>query len=149
MLQRHELESLKLGQKVRNSVQDAVEGLGGRVTVGDVAARAGVKINEAEEALNALAADAGGTLEVSNVSSCTAVTAAWCCVCLLPAECWGLFSTDPVCCSCLGCHNNERCMVAGRGACSDHLCTFPHCRHSTLWCGFRIRQLTHALHVYL
>lgn len=72
MLQRHELESLKLGQKVRNSVQDAVEGLGGRVTVGDVAARAGVKINEAEEALNALAADAGGTLEVSNVSSCTA-----------------------------------------------------------------------------
>lgn len=72
MLQRHELESLKLGQKVRNSVQDAVEGLGGRVTVGDVAARAGVKINEAEEALNALASDAGGTLEVSNVSSCTA-----------------------------------------------------------------------------
>lgn len=64
--QRHELESLKLSQKVRNSVQDAVEGLGGRVTVGDVAARAGVKINEAEEALNALAADAGGTLEVSD-----------------------------------------------------------------------------------
>ena len=65
MLQRHELESLKLGQRVRKSVQDAVEGLGGRVTVGDVAARAGVKLSEAEEALNALAADAGGTLEVS------------------------------------------------------------------------------------
>lgn len=65
MLQRHELESLKLGQRVRKSVQDAVEGLGGRVTVGDVAARAGVQISKAEEALNALAADAGGTLEVS------------------------------------------------------------------------------------
>ena len=78
VLQRHELESLKLGQKVRNSVQDAVAGLGGRVTVGDVAARAGVKINEAEEALNALAADAGGTLEVSTVLSYTTVTAAFC-----------------------------------------------------------------------
>ena len=65
MLQRHELESLKLGQRVRKSVQDAVEGLGGRVTVGDVAARAGVKLGEAEEALSALAADAGGTIEVS------------------------------------------------------------------------------------
>lgn len=65
LLQRPQLESLKLQQSVRNSVQDAVEGLGGRVTVGDVSARAGVKISEAEEALNALAADASGTLEVS------------------------------------------------------------------------------------
>lgn len=65
--QRPELESLKLSQAVRNSVQDAVEGLGGRVTVGDVAARAGVKISQAEEALNALAADAGGTLEVQTL----------------------------------------------------------------------------------
>lgn len=64
--QRPQLESLKLGQAVRNSVQDAVESLGGRVTVGDVAARAGVKISEAEEALNALAADSSGTLEVSD-----------------------------------------------------------------------------------
>ena len=39
------------------------------MTVGDVAARAGVKISEAEEALNALAADAGGTLEVSTEPS--------------------------------------------------------------------------------
>ena len=62
-LQRHELESLKLSQRVRKSVEGAVESLGDRVTVGDVAARAGVKISEAEEALNALAADAGGTLE--------------------------------------------------------------------------------------
>ena len=65
LLQRHQLESLKLQQSVRNSVQDAVESLGGRVTVGDVSARAGVKISEAEEALNALAADAAGTLEAS------------------------------------------------------------------------------------
>ncbi len=65
LLQRPQLESLKLQQSVRNSVQDAVESLGGRVTVGDVSARAGVKISEAEEALNALAADTSGTLEVS------------------------------------------------------------------------------------
>ncbi len=65
LLQRPPLESLKLQQSVRNSVQDAVESLGGRVTVGDVSARAGVKISEAEEALNALAADTSGTLEVS------------------------------------------------------------------------------------
>lgn len=64
--QQPQLESLKLQQSVRNSVQDAVESLGGRVTLGDVSARAGVKISEAEEALNALAADASGTLEVSD-----------------------------------------------------------------------------------
>ncbi|KAK9809969.1 hypothetical protein WJX72_002793 [[Myrmecia] bisecta] len=39
--------------------------LGGRATVGDVAARAGTKLEEAEEALNALAADSLGTLQVS------------------------------------------------------------------------------------
>lgn len=64
--QQHQLESLKLRQSLRNSVQDAVESLGPRVTVGDVAARAGVKISEAEEALNALAADSAGSLEVSD-----------------------------------------------------------------------------------
>ena len=63
-LQKGGLESLKLQKQLRNSVQDAVESLGGRVTVGDVAAKAGVTINEAEEALNALAADCGGSLEV-------------------------------------------------------------------------------------
>ena len=67
-MQRHELEILKLGQRVRNAVQNAVESLGGRVTVGDVAGRAGIKIEEAEEALNALAADAGGAIEVSTRS---------------------------------------------------------------------------------
>ena len=46
----------------------AVESLSGRVTVGDIAGRAGVTISEAEEALNALAADTQGTLEVSRLS---------------------------------------------------------------------------------
>ena len=45
-------------------VQEAVEALGGRVTIGDVAARAGVKVTEAEEALNALAADCLGSIQV-------------------------------------------------------------------------------------
>lgn len=47
-------------------VQEAVEQLGGRVTIGDVAARAGVTISEAEEALNALAADCNGSIQVDN-----------------------------------------------------------------------------------
>lgn len=46
-------------------VQEAVEGLGGRVTVGDVAAMAGVRIAEAEEALNALAADCNASIQVN------------------------------------------------------------------------------------
>ena len=46
-------------------MEDAVESLGGRVTVGEVAARAGVRLNEAEAALNALAADSLGTLQVN------------------------------------------------------------------------------------
>lgn len=46
-------------------VQGAVEQLGGRVTVGDVSARAGVKVSEAEEVLNALAADCNGSIQVS------------------------------------------------------------------------------------
>ena len=45
-------------------VEEAVEALGGRVTIGDVAARAGVKVTEAEEALNALAADCLGSIQV-------------------------------------------------------------------------------------
>lgn len=49
----------------RDSTIQAVEGLGGRVTVGDVAAKAGLKITQAERALKALASDTGGFLEVS------------------------------------------------------------------------------------
>lgn len=44
----------------------AVDALGGRVTIGDVASKAGLKLNEAEKALQALAADSGGFLEVSD-----------------------------------------------------------------------------------
>lgn len=38
---------------------------GGRVTVGDVAARSGLQLSEASAALNALAADTGAALKVS------------------------------------------------------------------------------------
>ena len=62
------LESMKLQVEVRERVSTAVESLNGRVTVGDIAGRAGVSISEAEEALNALAADTQGTLEVSSLS---------------------------------------------------------------------------------
>nr|CAD1836743.1 unnamed protein product [Ananas comosus var. bracteatus] len=44
---------------------EAVDACGGRVTIGDVASRAGLKLAEAERALQALAADTGGFLEVS------------------------------------------------------------------------------------
>lgn len=43
----------------------AVEQLGHRVTVGDIAARAGLNINQAEQGLLALASDAGGHLQVA------------------------------------------------------------------------------------
>lgn len=45
-------------------------GLGGRVTIGDVAARAGVRVSEAEEALNALAADCNASIQVSERHTC-------------------------------------------------------------------------------
>ncbi|CAK9198693.1 unnamed protein product [Sphagnum troendelagicum] len=51
---------------VRDSTMRAIDTLGGRVTVGDVASQAGLKVTEAEKALQALAADAGGFLEVSD-----------------------------------------------------------------------------------
>eukprot|EP00271_Cylindrocystis_brebissonii_P013299 TRINITY_DN33030_c0_g1_i1.p1 TRINITY_DN33030_c0_g1~~TRINITY_DN33030_c0_g1_i1.p1 ORF type:complete len:654 (+),score=95.47 TRINITY_DN33030_c0_g1_i1:128-1963(+) len=60
------VETDALPKNVRDRTISAVEFLGGRVTVGDVAAKAGVKISEAEVALRALAADTGGFLEVSN-----------------------------------------------------------------------------------
>ena len=49
---------------VRDSTMKAVDELGRRVTVGDVASRAGLKLTQAETALQALAADSGGFLEV-------------------------------------------------------------------------------------
>lgn len=45
---------------------DAVDSLGGRVTIGDVSSKAGLKLSEAQKALQALAADTGGFLEVSD-----------------------------------------------------------------------------------
>ncbi|MCA1992946.1 MAG: hypothetical protein LDL41_13055, partial [Coleofasciculus sp. S288] len=46
-------------------IMKAVEQLGYRVTIGDVAARAGLNINFAEQGLLALASDAGGHLQVA------------------------------------------------------------------------------------
>ena len=43
-----------------------MEGLGGRVTVGDVSSRAGLTLAQTERTLNALAADSEGTLQVSS-----------------------------------------------------------------------------------
>lgn len=50
---------------MRERVQTAIESLGYRVTAGDVVARAGVKLSEADEALQALSCDSQGALEVS------------------------------------------------------------------------------------
>lgn len=58
------VETDKLSSDVRNRAMDAVDSCGGRVTIGDVASKAGLKLNEAERALQALAADTGGFLEV-------------------------------------------------------------------------------------
>lgn len=43
---------------------DAIESLGGRVTVGDVAGKAGLQLSEAHIALQALATDSNGFLKV-------------------------------------------------------------------------------------
>ncbi|TKY63263.1 hypothetical protein E2542_SST13132 [Spatholobus suberectus] len=59
------VESDKLPSDVRKRTMDAVDGCGGRVTIGDVASRAGLNLNQAQKALQALAADADGFLEVS------------------------------------------------------------------------------------
>lgn len=58
------IESTRLDSNLRRKVEDTVEALGRRVTVGDVSSGAGVSLSEAEEALNALAADSAGSLEV-------------------------------------------------------------------------------------
>ncbi|XP_020111606.1 uncharacterized protein At5g03900, chloroplastic isoform X1 [Ananas comosus] len=59
------VETDKLPSHVRERAMEAVDACGGRVTIGDVASRAGLKLAEAERALQALAADTGGFLEVS------------------------------------------------------------------------------------
>ena len=59
--------------EVRTAVLDAAESLGSRVTVGDVAARSGVSLPQTERALQAIAMDAGGTLEVTETGELTYV----------------------------------------------------------------------------
>ena len=58
------MESDSLPSDVRNRAMEAVDACGGRVTIGDVASRAGLKLNEVQKALQALAADTNGFLEV-------------------------------------------------------------------------------------
>lgn len=58
------VESDKLSSDVRKRTMEAVDSCGGRVTIGDVASKAGLKLNEAQKALQALAADTDGFLEV-------------------------------------------------------------------------------------
>ncbi|KAK6944058.1 hypothetical protein RJ641_025160 [Dillenia turbinata] len=60
------VESDKLASDVRKRAMDAIDACGGRVTIGDVASKAGFKLNEAQKALQALAADTDGYLEVSD-----------------------------------------------------------------------------------
>ncbi|GLT94702.1 hypothetical protein SLE2022_124310 [Rubroshorea leprosula] len=60
------VESDKLPSDVRKRTMEAVDSCGGRVTIGDVASKAGLKLNEAQKALQALAADTDGFLEVSD-----------------------------------------------------------------------------------
>ncbi|XP_022982906.1 uncharacterized protein At5g03900, chloroplastic-like [Cucurbita maxima] len=60
------VETDKLPTDVRKRAMEAVDTCGGRVTIGDVASRAGLKLNEAQKALQALAADTNGFLEVSD-----------------------------------------------------------------------------------
>ncbi|XP_020586602.1 uncharacterized protein At5g03900, chloroplastic-like [Phalaenopsis equestris] len=60
------VETDKLTSDVRKRAMDAIDSYGGRVTIGDVSSRAGLKLNEAERALQAIAADTDGFLEVSD-----------------------------------------------------------------------------------
>ncbi|KAI4341968.1 hypothetical protein MLD38_026635 [Melastoma candidum] len=60
------VESDKLPSDVRKRAMDAVDACGGRVTNGDVASRAGLKLDMAQRALQAIAADTDGFLEVSD-----------------------------------------------------------------------------------
>lgn len=58
------VESDKLPKDVRERAMAAIDSSGRRVTIGDVASKAGLKLSEAQKALQALAADANGFLEV-------------------------------------------------------------------------------------
>lgn len=60
------VESDKLPTDLRKRAMEAVDSLGRRVTIGDVASKAGLELKEAQKALQALAADTDGFLEVSD-----------------------------------------------------------------------------------
>ncbi|KAJ8539939.1 hypothetical protein K7X08_026328 [Anisodus acutangulus] len=60
------VESDNLPSDVRKRAMDAVDALGKRVTVGDVASKAGLQLIQAQKALQALATDTNGFLEVSD-----------------------------------------------------------------------------------
>ncbi|GBG72868.1 hypothetical protein CBR_g12587 [Chara braunii] len=62
---RASIDSDRLPRAVRDATMKAVDELGRKVTVGDVASRAGLKLSEAEMALRALGTDANGYLQVS------------------------------------------------------------------------------------
>ncbi|WIA33689.1 hypothetical protein OEZ86_006807 [Tetradesmus obliquus] len=59
------MQSNQLDAELKERVEKAIAKLGFRVTVGQVAAAAGVKLSQAEQALKALAYDSLGNLEVS------------------------------------------------------------------------------------
>lgn len=59
------VESDKLPSDVRKRAMDAIDALGKRVTVGDVASKAGLQLSEAQKSLQALATDTNGFLEVN------------------------------------------------------------------------------------
>jgi hypothetical protein len=58
------MQSNQLDDGIKERVEKAISKLGFRVTVGQVAAAAGVKLSEADQALKALAYDSLGNLEV-------------------------------------------------------------------------------------
>ncbi|OIT28606.1 PREDICTED: uncharacterized protein At5g03900, chloroplastic-like isoform X2 [Nicotiana attenuata] len=60
------VESDQLRWDVRKRAMDAIESLGRRVTVGDLASKAGLQLSEAQIALQSLATDTNGFLEVSD-----------------------------------------------------------------------------------
>lgn len=60
------LESDKLPIDVRKRAMGAVDACGLRVTIGDVARTAGLQLDESQKALQALASDTNGFLEVSD-----------------------------------------------------------------------------------
>ncbi|OMO68365.1 hypothetical protein COLO4_29732 [Corchorus olitorius] len=60
------VETDKLPSDVRKRAMEAVDACGGRVTIGDVSSKAGLNLNQAQKALQALASDTNGFLEVSD-----------------------------------------------------------------------------------